>query len=30
MGTLGSMFGVFGMISYLFGGIVADFISPKS
>ena len=29
MGTLGSMFGVFGMISYLFGGIVADFISPK-
>lgn len=29
MGTLGAMFGVFGMISYLFGGIVADFISPK-
>lgn len=29
MGTLGSMFGVFGMISYLFGGVVADFISPK-
>lgn len=29
MGTLGAMFGVFGMISYLFGGVVADFISPK-
>lgn len=29
MGTLGAMFGVFGMISYLFGGVVADLISPK-
>lgn len=29
MGSLGSIFGVFGMISYLFGGVVADFISPK-
>ncbi len=29
MGTLGAMFGVFGIISYLFGGIVADYISPK-
>ena len=29
MGSLGSMFGVFGMVSYLFGGVVADFISPK-
>ena len=29
MGALGSMFGIFGMISYLFGGVVADFISPK-
>ena len=29
MGTLGSMFGIFGMVSYLFGGVVADFISPK-
>lgn len=29
MGTLGAMFGVFGMVSYLFGGVVADFISPK-
>ena len=24
MGSLGSIFGVFGMISYLFGGVVAD------
>lgn len=29
MGSLGAMFGVFGMISYLFGGVVADFISTK-
>ncbi|WP_297212392.1 MFS transporter [uncultured Flavonifractor sp.] len=29
MGSLGSMFGVFGMVSYLFGGVVADFFSPK-
>lgn len=29
MGSLGAMFGVFGMVSYLFGGVVADFISPK-
>ena len=27
MGALGSMFGIFGMISYLFGGVVADSIS---
>lgn len=29
MGTLGAMFGVFGMVSYLFGGVVADFFSPR-
>ncbi len=29
MGTFGSMFGIFGMISYLFGGIVADMVSPR-
>lgn len=29
MGSLGSMFGIFGMVSYLFGGVVADFISTK-
>ncbi len=29
MGALGSMFGIFGMVSYLFGGVVADFISTK-
>ena len=28
-GTFGSMFGIFGMISYLFGGVVADMISPR-
>ena len=25
MGTFGSMFGIFGAISYLFGGVVADY-----
>jgi len=29
MGMFGSMFGVFGMISYLFGGVVADMVSPR-
>lgn len=29
MGTFGSMFGIFGMISYLFGGVVADIVSPR-
>lgn len=29
MAMFGSMFGVFGAISYLFGGVVADIISPK-
>lgn len=29
MGTFGSMFGIFGMISYLFGGVVADMITPR-
>ncbi|MGF6375825.1 MFS family permease [Clostridiales Family XIII bacterium PM5-7] len=29
MGTFGSMFGIFGMISYLFGGAVADMISTR-
>jgi MFS family permease len=29
MGTFGSMFGIFGMISYLFGGVVADMIPPR-
>ena len=29
MGSFGSIFGVFGMISYLFGGVVADFVSPR-
>ena len=29
MGTFGSIFGVLGAISYLFGGIVADMISPR-
>lgn len=29
MGTFGSMFGIFGMISYLFGGVVADMISTR-
>lgn len=29
MGSFGSMFGVFGMISYLFGGVVADMISTR-
>ncbi|MEA4989223.1 MAG: MFS transporter [Anaerovorax sp.] len=29
MGTFGSMFGIFGMISYLLGGVVADMVSPR-
>ena len=29
MGSFGSIFGVFGMISYLFGGVVADLVSPR-
>lgn len=29
MGTFGSMFGIFGAISYLFGGVVADMVSPR-
>jgi len=29
MGTFGSMFGIFGAISYLFGGVVADLVSPR-
>lgn len=29
MGTFGSMFGIFGMISYLFGGVVADMFPPR-
>lgn len=29
MGMFGTMFGIFGMISYLFGGVVADMISPR-
>lgn len=29
MGTFGSIFGIFGAISYLFGGVVADAISTR-
>lgn len=29
MGMFGSMFGVFGAISYLFGGVLADIVSPR-
>ncbi len=29
MGMFGSMFGILGMISYLFGGVVADMFSPR-
>lgn len=29
MGMFGSMFGIFGMISYLFGGVVADMVSTR-
>ena len=29
MGMFGSIFGIFGMISYLFGGVVADMFSPR-
>lgn len=29
MGTFGSIFGILGAVSYLFGGVVADMISPR-
>lgn len=29
MGMFGSMFGIFGMVSYLFGGVVADMVSTR-
>lgn len=29
MGSFGSIFGLFGMISYLFGGVVADMVSTR-
>ncbi|NCE98267.1 MFS transporter [Emergencia sp. 1XD21-10] len=29
MGTFGSIFGILGAISYLFGGVVADMVSPR-
>lgn len=29
MGTFGAMFGIFGAISYLFGGVVADMVSTR-
>ena len=29
MGLFGSLFGIFGAVSYLFGGVVADMISPR-
>ena len=29
MGTFGSIFGVMGACSYLFGGVVADMIKPR-
>ncbi len=29
MGTFGTMFGIFGMISYLLGGVVADMVSTR-
>ena len=29
MGTFGSMFGIFGAMSYLFGGVVADVVSTR-
>ena len=29
MGTFGSIFGVMGACSYLFGGVVADFVKPR-
>lgn len=29
MGMFGTMFGVFGMVSYFFGGVVADMVSPR-
>lgn len=29
MGMFGSLFGVFGAVSYLFGGVVADMVSPR-
>lgn len=30
MGTFGSIFGVMGACSYLFGGVVADFVKPRT
>ena len=30
MGMFGAMFGLFGMISYLFGGVVADMVSTRN
>ena len=30
MGTFGSILGIFGMISYLFGGVVADRFSTRT
>lgn len=29
MGTFGSIFGTFGMVSYLFGGVIADMITTR-
>ncbi|MBQ6582960.1 MAG: MFS transporter, partial [Mogibacterium sp.] len=29
MGTFGSIFGVMGACSYLFGGVVADLVKPR-
>lgn len=29
MGMFGTMFGIFGMVSYLFGGVVADMVSTR-
>ena len=29
MGTFGSIFGIFGMVSYLFGGVIADMITTR-
>ena len=29
MGTFGSIFGVMGACSYLFGGVVADYVKPR-
>ena len=29
MGTFGSIFGIMGACSYLFGGVVADYVKPR-